>query len=908
MSKIIQTIPDIRPLGPSGTFLVAQPATAKGFVWVAIPLPTGFSSLSNITITAATSGQELAYNGSSWVNITPIDVSGYAAIQNSGTFLTLRPTLNFASTGINVKDGPGNITTIYLSKNLESLSPLANYGIITQSGVGTFATISLTSGSNRISILNPSGLGGNPTIDVVENKLVLNNQSGILSIVHGGTSMDDVGGPNTLLGVDSIASTLEYKNLGSSDGTVTLNHSLQTIDVLVTTGSIPLKNFSGTLPVNKGGTGRTSLTANSVLIGNDTGAIYNSAALYYDPAIGKLGVGSIAPSAYLHILSAVNPVISLSDMTSYTTVFNRHTLNYDGNFLYFTDKNSITNKIATTGNSIIDFMGTLPLSRGGTGQTAIASGTLLMSNGVKIVPLTGIGTNEIATWNGSIWTSSTGSYVTLSPTTFGRNAITAQASSVLPLVIVGANNHATGLFAIYDSNIRLLFYINNIGQAYVDNFTTINNNLFVSGVITANKVGGAISIASGSNTIPSLWTLNQALQGINFNSSQGIDIRDLNGHKLITFNTSGTVIRTHYGLILSSGSNNTTLINAGSGNTIIFPTGDGTLALTSQLGGGSWGYGGISVSGGLLSYNNTTGIMSLSSGVISSLLPQYVSGTILTNNGVNNVWSSGFTFATSGLQIQNTSGTFKTTVICGPITANRNIVLPNSSDTLAGYATTGLWSAQQIYVDNNLLLRNPAATFTSTIKAGAQTGNRIFTFPVVSANTTIAVLNASQTFTGTNIFNNDVTFGANIIFISSQNITSPGLTFVPVDNVTIPLLVKSVSSPTVDLLQIQDSAGNPISSFGPNGDIKTLSAGVGFYCKEGSNACMGTSTLTAGTVVVSNTKVTANSRIFLTINGGSLVNVGTPYVSSRTAGTSFTISSTNVLDASSIAWLIMEPS
>lgn len=75
---------------------------------------------------------------------------------------------------------------------------------------------------------------------------------------------------------------------------------------------------------------------------------------------------------------------------------------------------------------------------------------------------------------------------------------------------------------------------------------------------------------------------------------------------------------------------------------------------------------------------------------------------------------------------------------------------------------------------------------------------------------------------------------------------------------------------------------------------------------EGSNTTMGTGTLVAGTVVISTTKVTANSRIFLTtqVPGGT---PGALYVSARTASTDFTVTSTSVLDTSTFAWWIVEP-
>ncbi|MCX4750890.1 glycosyl hydrolase family 28-related protein [Kitasatospora sp. NBC_01287] len=84
------------------------------------------------------------------------------------------------------------------------------------------------------------------------------------------------------------------------------------------------------------------------------------------------------------------------------------------------------------------------------------------------------------------------------------------------------------------------------------------------------------------------------------------------------------------------------------------------------------------------------------------------------------------------------------------------------------------------------------------------------------------------------------------------------------------------------------------------------SAGAGLAIAEGSNARSGTATLAAGTVTVSNTSVTANTRIQLTIQspGGT---VGAPYVNARTASTSFTIKSTSASDTSVVAWLLVEP-
>lgn len=85
-----------------------------------------------------------------------------------------------------------------------------------------------------------------------------------------------------------------------------------------------------------------------------------------------------------------------------------------------------------------------------------------------------------------------------------------------------------------------------------------------------------------------------------------------------------------------------------------------------------------------------------------------------------------------------------------------------------------------------------------------------------------------------------------------------------------------------------------------------LRVGGGVKLEEGTNEFMGLATLVNGTVTVANTNVTANSRIFLTVQtpGGT---PGSPLrVSARVVGTSFTIS-TAAADTSTVAWMIVEP-
>lgn len=76
--------------------------------------------------------------------------------------------------------------------------------------------------------------------------------------------------------------------------------------------------------------------------------------------------------------------------------------------------------------------------------------------------------------------------------------------------------------------------------------------------------------------------------------------------------------------------------------------------------------------------------------------------------------------------------------------------------------------------------------------------------------------------------------------------------------------------------------------------------------EDGTNKRMGQSVLVAGTVTVSNTSVTANTRIFLSrqVAGGTLGHLS---VGTVVASTSFVINSSSATDTSTISWLLIEP-
>lgn len=99
--------------------------------------------------------------------------------------------------------------------------------------------------------------------------------------------------------------------------------------------------------------------------------------------------------------------------------------------------------------------------------------------------------------------------------------------------------------------------------------------------------------------------------------------------------------------------------------------------------------------------------------------------------------------------------------------------------------------------------------------------------------------------------------------------------------------------------------GGPISGnfTVTNGNLVIATAGYGITIEEGSNARMGQSTLSGGTVTVANTSVTANTRIFLSrasIGATGAAATGNLVLGTVTPGVSFVINSVDLADATAL--------
>lgn len=93
-----------------------------------------------------------------------------------------------------------------------------------------------------------------------------------------------------------------------------------------------------------------------------------------------------------------------------------------------------------------------------------------------------------------------------------------------------------------------------------------------------------------------------------------------------------------------------------------------------------------------------------------------------------------------------------------------------------------------------------------------------------------------------------------------------------------------------------------------DGDFALATVGGRLMIKEGANATSGAVTLAAGTATISSTKITATSRIQLTVQSLGTVTAPKPVaITARTPGTSATVTSADATDTSVVAWVIVEP-
>jgi hypothetical protein len=309
-----------------------------------------------------------------------------------------------------------------------------------------------------------------------------------------------------------------------------------------------------------------------------------------------------------------------------------------------------------------------------------------------------------------------------------------------------------------------------------------------------------------------------------------------------------------------------------------------------QIDNGSGGYTTISSSPG------TTGNFTLPTG----------SGVILTNTNI-----SGYAWSIGGNSLSGNTPTTPTEWT-GSVNGYDVVMKANGSEQMRLNSTGGVQIPQTTTTGTGVLYQGSTPLMhtygTNNFFAGANAGNLSMTGTNNTAQGAGALSgNSSGSHNTANGYNAGATNGAgsdNTFLGYGADANAAGLT-----NATAIGSGAVVGQSNTIVLGNNAKVGigtpTPGQKLEVNGNIR-ISGVNGLMVTEGANGTMGIATLVAGTVTVNTTRVTANSRIFLTNQkpGGA---VGTPYVSARTAATSFTITSTSNTDTSDVAWIIIEP-
>lgn len=224
--------------------------------------------------------------------------------------------------------------------------------------------------------------------------------------------------------------------------------------------------------------------------------------------------------------------------------------------------------------------------------------------------------------------------------------------------------------------------------------------------------------------------------------------------------------------------------------------------------------------------------------------------------------------------------------------------------------TTLGFSTSDSTFSNAAINLSPGTIYENVDDAGGNTINLQMSAPGVAA------FSASYASTLTGIFSiseddfvmqsDDPFFGQGVMHLSSRDFTAQ------MGDTSLEVLTNSTPGNTngVVIVKTKSLAGiarvNTFNDQGLNldGGLRIFTVGSGVSIKAGANATAGAATLVAGTVTVANTKVTSSTIIILQRQFG-LGTVGTVEVTGRVNGTSFTITSSNPLDASIIGWFFV---
>lgn len=306
------------------------------------------------------------------------------------------------SAGTVIKVVSGTPQTLAAGKlNLSDNSEVSGILPVNRGGTGTDSPV-----ANGIMMANGSGVF--EFLNLSAKDIVIGNSSGepVKGRIQGeadgisvSTSTDGSGNTIITLALPqelSTGSSPSFNSLTLSS----LSNGFLTVDSGGTVGThiVSTAEISGIMPVSKGGTGRTSLTTNALLIGNGTDAVTDLSLSSGQMLVGtETGPAGAALSGGNGINVSVNtgatPAISFSlaqDLRQTASpVFTGLTLS------------GLSAGVLSIGADGALVSGTLPVSAGGTGRTSYTGNSVLYASSSNAIEEISLGSGDIVMGNSS---------------------------------------------------------------------------------------------------------------------------------------------------------------------------------------------------------------------------------------------------------------------------------------------------------------------------------------------------------------------------------------------------------------------------------------------------------------------------------------------------------------------------
>ena len=401
---------------------------------------------------------------------------------------------------------------------------------------------------------------------------------------------------------------------------------------------------------------------------------------------------------------------------------------------------------------------------------------------------------------------------------------------------------------------------NSGGSFDVPNVTTYSN---YSGSFVSNA-----TLRNGNGTLANIGLYASATSGktnyaaILDSGNVGIGTKtptyklDVNGVTRLNSKLIGTSIRVNKDSILNGGSSSFTLgVDTLTGEMIRVAAG-GTGTVTSVATG-------LGLTGGTITTSGTVSLDTSNASVLSRQRAANTYGALASAN----TWLGVNTFTA-----------------------------PKITDTLfigsAAYSNTA--QIRLATSSGTSLIKQNGGTFG--FNNGATYGGADFQFNMGGDNTTGTLEMYNSVVRSKRLYINGINFytGGSIFQVNGSGVIGNGGTAATAPTNGLTVIGKTLIGSNTD---------NNNGQLQVTGSLSLNTAGSKLNIATGTNASVGTATLSSGTVTVNTTAVTANSIILLTLQNCS--NCGSLYISAKTAGTSFAISSTNALDGSIAAYQII---